>query len=360
MIYKLGACFSFIIFLCIPTKNIAQLFDDLEFQIGTTRSEKYAFIFDKMTEGSMDSIQFPREHGNINIEGEIYILNLLNTKNDRELTITDRQRILESLDELIDKYRFTKIYQSEKLDTSCFHRTSKNGTISHLEIIIPTFSEEYCQIIFANEFKGMIPLKDKSFEEYIYVPNSRVSYQTEESWGKVENAWKDCGLYYFPNVSPPEDFTSGSEKFGVLENASHGNKFISMVTRADTTWEIISQKLDVNLKKDSCYKFSFDSVFEKNFRSYTNQGENNSRIMSFFNNPISLKISLSNSKCDPEEIIYISEAITNRNWKNFTVEFKPTDNYEYIILEAYYHEVINNGNLLLDNFSDIYSTSCSN
>ena len=120
------------------------------------------------------------------------------------------------------------------------------------------------------------------------------------------------------------------------------------------------QKLERKIKKDSCYTLSFDTRYEKEFESAIPDTTGKAPYLrAHFDTPISLQISLSNSECVSEEVIHLSFPVTHQEWKRNNIQFKPTKDYYYIILEATYYKKIGYGHLLLDNFSDIFSVNCT-
>jgi len=350
MYKKLGAKFFILICLCIPAEAYSQLFDDIEFYVGSTKSENYSFIFEKLETQPFSTYEFSLENKKLKIDGEFYKMYLLNTKNDKILSAYDRITIQNSIQELTEKYGFEKLYISPNQNKVTYKRASKKGTISYLEISIPDKSEEFCQVVFCNKMNHVIPIKDKSFESYRY------SY----FGGEFKNDWIDCSHRIFPGTSPPELHTNGTKRTGFYSLASDKLNCISLSTRRDSTWEMLTQKLERQLKKDSCYKLSFDTRYEKTFQSAIKDEEGNpSFLYVFFDNPISLKISLSNSECGPEEVIYLSDPISHKKWEKSNIEFTPTQNYKYVILEASYNDKVGFGHILLDNFSDIFSVNCT-
>ena len=347
---KLVAKFFVLICLCIPAKAFSQLFDDIEFSICSTKSENYSYIFGKTDKQPFNEYEFSLDNGKHKIVGEFYEMFLLNTKNDKVISLQDRITILTDIQELTDKYGFEKLYISPSQNITTYKRTSNNGNISYLEINIPNSSKEFCTVILGNKINGFILIRDKSFENYDYYSYFK---------GQSNNDWNDCSHEIFKGSSPAELHTNGKKTTGFYSQASDKLNCISLVTREDETWEMVAQKLDRKLKKDSCYKFNFDTKYEKDFQAEVlDPNDNKLTINTYFDSPTSLKISLSNSACIPEEVIYLSSPIRHEEWTNSQVQFTPTKNYRYIILEASYADKVGFGHLLIDNFSDIYSVNC--
>lgn len=165
--------------------------------------------------------------------------------------------------------------------------------------------------------------------------------------------WTDCG---FDGESPPTRHLDGREMFNVKKYAYDGFAFISMVVRETDTWERMSQELDRELVAGQSYIFGLYACCSKELRSNVvdtnNPFENRS-----FGNPVKLRLWGGTGPCQRQELLYESEVISNVEWRELVIKFKPNKKIDYLTLEAYYGREISgayNGNILIDYISDIY------
>jgi hypothetical protein len=127
--------------------------------------------------------------------------------------------------------------------------------------------------------------------------------------------------------------------WGEYNDANHGETYLGLITRENSTYESIGQRLKSELKENNCYQFSLDLA--------------NGKVYSGYNRPIQLRIWLGKNKCVGEQLIYESGLVTNEDWQKHKIEFTVLDNYDFIILEAFHSEkeFSYKGNILIDNVS---------
>ena len=65
-------------------------------------------------------------------------------------------------------------------------------------------------------------------------------------------SWHDCGLSKFPNESPPDIHPVLSRAWDVAKDAYDGNSYLGMVTRANDTYESLSQALSSPIQSGIC------------------------------------------------------------------------------------------------------------
>ena len=164
--------------------------------------------------------------------------------------------------------------------------------------------------------------------------------------------WQDCGQ---KGETPPD--IHPTNRFGVTWAANEGKFYLGMVTRDNGTWEALGQKLTLPLKTDTCYELSawmMCSPIYKSKSRKTGQAMN-------YTLPARLRVWGGNDICEMKELLIMSEPVLNRAWLPQTFVFKPKKKIKYLRFEAYYTEGANfyNGNLLLDNLSEISPCSCS-
>lgn len=178
--------------------------------------------------------------------------------------------------------------------------------------------------------------------------------------------WKDCGRVYFKRETPPDlhnsipaevEMDDSDLFFGVKKEASDGRTFLGMVARDNETYEAISQRLQKKLQQDQCYTFNIDLCHSDIYYSpYPVNAKSKS-----YTKPIVLRIYGGDSYCSKRELLAESDAISNTDWQTFTFEFKPTFDFKYLTLIAYYKTptlLPYNGNLLLDNAGAIVPVLC--
>ncbi|MCC6726857.1 MAG: FAD:protein FMN transferase [Saprospiraceae bacterium] len=188
---------------------------------------------------------------------------------------------------------------------------------------------------------GVIHLENPSFEG---IPGEG------QSSVKLPEGWYDCG---FPGESPPDVHPKqGNGAFQVKKLPSDGKTYLGLVARDNDTWEMVSQKLSGAMEAGKVYKFHIDLCRSETYVSasrVSNQPVN-------YTTPLTFRIWGGNGYCDREELLATSPPVTDFNWKTHEFELVPSDEFKYIVLEAFYKTPTPypyNGNLLMDNASDI-------
>lgn len=195
----------------------------------------------------------------------------------------------------------------------------------------------------AVEGQKLIPLTNGSFED---VPKQS---QPPRGWG-------DCG---FAGESPT-DVHPASDSLSywqVRQPAAHGDTYLGMVVRDNETYESISQYLPAPIRAGSCYEMTISLCKSK---IYISQSRMTGRTENY-DEPVVLRIYGGTSICRRSELLYESPPISNTEWEEFLVEFKPSGDYQTIMLEAFYKTPVlfpYNGNLLVDHASDIEKVTC--
>ena len=159
------------------------------------------------------------------------------------------------------------------------------------------------------------------------------SFEDTPSDATVPKGW----LPVMPGTTP--DILPGF--WGEYGEASHGETYMGMITRENSTFESIGQRLPKRLDKGQCYRFSVDVAHGKVYAGY--------------NNPIKLRIWVSKKLKEKGQMVFISEFIENEEWETLEIEFTADESYRYIILEAFYSDEPHKhkGNLFIDNMSSI-------
>ncbi len=188
-------------------------------------------------------------------------------------------------------------------------------------------------------------------QDSIRIKNGSFEINKSE-WEKTHEIddWTNCGLVKFPNHSPADILPNGM--WEVTQEAFDGETYLGIVVRDDETWESIGQKLEQQINKSKCYRFCLYLSQSSNYKSYT---VNAGRVVNFVK-PICLKIWMGHENCETKELIYKSVPIDHEEWKEYQVEFTATDDYDFIMLEAYYNTPVAKaycGHVLVDRISDI-------
>lgn len=159
------------------------------------------------------------------------------------------------------------------------------------------------------------------------------SFEDEPADATTPMGWMPCA----PNTTP--DILPGF--WGVYTEASDGETYVGMITRFDGSYESIGQRFSKRLKTDNCYSFTLDLAQSKGYAGY--------------NEPLKIRIWISNKKCKKQQLIYESEFIAHPNWKTYPVEFVPDMKAKYILIEAFHSKENKtvSGNILIDNITTI-------
>lgn len=186
---------------------------------------------------------------------------------------------------------------------------------------------------------SIIKLKNPSFED---LPRA----------GKAPLKWFDCG---FPGETPPD--VSPVNTFGVSRPAFDGSTYLGMVVRDTDTWERVSQKLSDKMIANQCYDFS---IFLCRSPLYESRSQK-TKLMTNYVQPVQLIVWGGDKHCAKREKLGETDIISNFEWEEFDFTFTPTKTHTYILFEAFYETPVlypYNGNILLDNASDIFPVNC--
>lgn len=177
----------------------------------------------------------------------------------------------------------------------------------------------------------IIPILDSSFEKTI--------------------AWSSCNFA----DKTPVDIQPGA--FGVIKPAADGNKYISMVTRQDSTYEGISQKLKYPLIENTCYTFSLMATRDSHYVS--NIIDRGNTPFSF-DRPVMLVLFGSDNPCGFGELLTHTPVINIYHWIKYSLSFQSNHTWKY--LNIYAMPAGNkpyNGHALLDHIGALIPHPCS-
>ncbi len=168
--------------------------------------------------------------------------------------------------------------------------------------------------------------------------------------GKLPDGWFDCG---FHNETPPDIHLLENNPYGVVTEPYDGYTYLGLVVRENDTWERISQKLSTPLQAGIEYSFS---IFLARSLYYLSPTRSSNGKMYNYTAPIQLRVWGGHEYCQRTELLGVTGEIIHSEWKDHEFLLKPTENYRYIVLEAYYRTPTKfpyNGNILLDYASNI-------
>ncbi len=129
--------------------------------------------------------------------------------------------------------------------------------------------------------------------------------------------------------------------WGVYNSPVDGDTFMGLITRADGSYESVTQRLAMPLKKGLCYTLSLYLSHSKVYAGYSL--------------PLRIRLYGGQKKCKKEQLLYESPLIDHLDWKRYHVEFESQKKFNYIIFEAFISEEPRSykGNILIDHISSI-------
>ena len=172
---------------------------------------------------------------------------------------------------------------------------------------------------------------------YSQVMVSNSSFEGQTADATMPSGWHAVDRGTTPDILPGY--------WGVYLEPEEGDSYVGLITRSDGSNESIGQRLPSPLKEKLCYSFTIDLAHSDNYSGY--------------NQAITLKIWISDTKGKKQQLIYNSGMIEHLDWKTYQIEFTPQRDMHYLILEAFNPglDMARKGNILLDNMSFI--SNCS-
>lgn len=183
-------------------------------------------------------------------------------------------------------------------------------------------------------------------EIFLYNP----SFEDIPKLSQAPVGWYDCNS---AGNTPVDTHPLPYGEFEVTTAPAHGNTYVGMVVRENNAVEAIGQKLVKPLKKGHIYVFE---MFLARAPRYMSALTNREGDRTNFNTACKLRILGGDDYCDRKELLAESEIIVKEQWINQQFIFKPKENYNYIVFEAFYKNAVvtaYNGNLLLDGATTI-------
>ena len=233
---------------------------------------------------------------------------------------------------------------------------NKHQTIFHFVLILVAIAVQSAS---AQKQKDFQFLKDPSFE----ILNGSYVDGENPSRGLRHKYWFDCGFKTFPRESQSGIRTNQATAFSKGYPPSDGKLYIELVARENGSYESVTQKMMNRIKAESCYEFEIDIRHDEYFVSRVRKIDNTSepKLVSFVK-PICLSVGMSKNSCNVDQEVFVSKPILNAEWQRQKVIFKADGNYKYIVLRAKHVEGYDlyNGNLLIDNMSELSEVECGN
>lgn len=168
------------------------------------------------------------------------------------------------------------------------------------------------------------------------------SFEGNTGFAQIPNGWEVCDPYSTPDTQPGVN--------GVYSSASHGNTFLTLVSRGAPApsagrVEDCRTLLYKPLRKDKCYTFKIDVKISPEYY-FDDFGD-----IYQFDQPLLLNIYGNHDYCTIADTFYLSDTITNTEWK--TIEFTiipKVDSIHYIYIHPdFTHLPAYFGNIQLDN-----------
>ena len=166
-----------------------------------------------------------------------------------------------------------------------------------------------------------------------HIAISNPSFEGEPMDARVPQGWMACKEGTTPDILPGY--------WGVYNESADGDTYLGLITRENNTWESIGQRLPEQLGKGRCYMFSLDLSHSDTYSGY--------------NGPLKLRIWMSKTKCQKDQLVYESPLIEHTDWETYKVKFTAESEFWYILLEAFHsdEEFAYKGNILIDRMSAI-------
>lgn len=169
----------------------------------------------------------------------------------------------------------------------------------------------------------------------------------------LPDGWIDCGTrgYSSPDTQP-------NDVFQVTQVAQDGATYLGMVTRADDSFECVTQRLSSPMLGGECYEFS---IYLAKSNSYLSGTLQNKHVKKQHTAAIKLRVFGANSIRGDSTFLDETRVIDHTNWQQYHFKLKPETDFTYIKLQAFYKTPVlfsYIGNVLIDNCSTIKWVSC--
>lgn len=167
---------------------------------------------------------------------------------------------------------------------------------------------------------------------------SNPSFEDEKADATMPSGWWSCQKGTTPDILP--------DSWGVYNLPKDGQTYVGIITREDGSYEAIGQRLDAALKKGQCYEMTLYIA--------------HSGVYAGYDTPIRLSIYLGQKKCERDQLVFRTERIKKEPWQLQEISFTPDKDMYYITLMADDDGKNINGNILIDNISEIVKCKRAN
>ncbi len=202
--------------------------------------------------------------------------------------------------------------------------------------------------ILATAIVFLLPFAAVLAQKPVTIKLDNPSFEDYPQAGHTPMGWFNCG---FADETAPD--VHPNNLFKVSKAPHNGSTYLGMVARDNNTWESVGQRLKSPILKGVPYTMTIHiarSEFYMSPSKTTNRDVN-------YDTPAMLRIWAGNSFCSKEELLDEIPPVKNITWQATTVKFKAQkSNFTHITFEVFYKIPTlfpYNGNILLDNFSDI-------
>lgn len=178
------------------------------------------------------------------------------------------------------------------------------------------------------------------------------SFEGIPSKGTVPSKWLDCGS---SSESPPD---IQPNTFGVTKAAHQGNTYMGLVVRDNDTREAVGQRLTAPILGGTCYKFS---IWLCRSEFYLSKSSINKEQDANYSSAARFNVYAGNDYCQKLQLIGVVDEVKNTEWQEYFFEFKANADYRFVTIEANHKKLSlfpYNGNVLVDQFSDIAPSPC--
>ena len=192
-----------------------------------------------------------------------------------------------------------------------------------------------------------IAIVNGSFEKSI-----KSRFNSINDYIKFPTNWTDCSQVFFDEVEPPLKLQTNVEKWwGIEHDAYDGKQYIILKSRANGTWNSLSQRLDTPIQTDQLYKINLALakspilLDKKDIEPSNYQGH------------VVFRIWGANAICDENAVLLAeSTVVKHEQWLDYEFVFKSPVDCNFIIFDLYCknrEDEACDGHLLVDAISDI-------